>query len=70
MKLILNTDQSSNLCSSTLLRMEADAQLNRTTSDEQFLNALWKYQKSGVELNEETLIKEVIMTLQKGRHLC
>jgi hypothetical protein len=64
------TKQEVDKCIVFILRMEADAQLNRTTSDEQFLDALWKYQKSGAILKEETLINEVILILQKGKHLC
>jgi hypothetical protein len=64
------TKQDIDKCIVFMLRMEADAQLNRTTSDEQFLEGLWKYQKSGVVLHEETLLKDVIISMQKGRYSC
>jgi hypothetical protein len=56
-------------CIVSMLRMEADAHLNRTTTNKEFLDALWRYQKSGAVLNEETLLREVILTLQKGRNV-
>jgi hypothetical protein len=50
----------------SMLRIVADAKLNETTTDEQFLAAMWFYQKSGAILNEKTLLRDVIRSMVKN----